>query len=77
MGYSRDLLYVKATAPRNEREVEQLHVMLMPFETPIFVARCTEVADLNRFAITRKPHIVQQTLRMPELKPFCFIINRN
>lgn len=81
MGYGRDILYVKpasaaASQPEN-REMEQLHTMLMPLEMPAHVARCTEVADLNRFAITRKPHIVQQMLRQPVLKPFCFIINRN
>ena len=78
---NRDLLVlskkVKVDPKDLEHEVELLHEILYKVESLANFCEATEVIDVNRYKIIRKPHIIEQIIREKSLKPFQFIFNRN
>lgn len=78
---NRDLLVLfkeeLMTPQAIEHEVELLHEMLYLVESIDNVCLVHEVIDLNKYKIHTRMHIIRNTLRMRELKPFIFLNNKN
>ena len=60
-----------------EHEVELLHEMLYRFECAENICTAHEIIDLNKYRIRNQPHVVRETLRLKEMKPFVFLNNKN
>ena len=60
-----------------EHEVEMLHELLFHTETMTNFCKANEIIDVNRYRIITKPHLIEQIVRQPSLKPFNFICNKN
>ena len=60
-----------------EHEVEMLHELLFHIETITNFCKANEIIDVNRYKIITKPHLIEQIVRRPTLKPFNFICNKN
>ena len=82
MGKSnRDLLVMfneQLMTPQSiEHEVELLHELLYDVEKIENLVTAHEVINLNKYKIQNKFHIVRDTIRQKELKPFIFLNNKN
>ena len=60
-----------------EHEVELLHELLYDVEKIENLVTAHEVINLNKYKIQNKFHIVRDTIRQKELKPFIFLNNKN
>lgn len=60
-----------------EHEVEMLHELLYDVEKIENLVTAHEVINLNRYKIQHQYHIIRNTIRMRELKPFIFLCNKN
>ena len=60
-----------------EHEVELLHELLYDVERIENLVTAHEVINLNKYKISNKFHIVRDTIRKKELKPFVFLNNKN
>ena len=60
-----------------EHEVEMLHEMLYMAESIDNVCLVHEIIDLNKYKVQSQMHILRNTLRKRELKPFVFLNNKN
>ncbi|HVZ57590.1 MAG TPA: hypothetical protein VG870_13075 [Chitinophagaceae bacterium] len=58
-----------------EQQVEYLHLILQHTESPEQFCTAHELVERNR--ITNKPRRILRAIRETELRPFCFLINRN
>ena len=78
---NRDLLVLfkeeLMTPQAIEHEVEMLHEMLYLVENIDNVCSAHEIIDLNNFKVRSEMHIIRNTLRRKELKPFVFLNNKN
>jgi hypothetical protein len=78
---NRDLLVLtKGTAIDPmfmEHEVELLNNILFNVENLQCFCVAHEIIDVNKYKIIQKPHLIQQTIKEKELKPFIFIFNKN
>ncbi len=60
-----------------EHEVELLHELLYDVERIENLITAHEVINLNKYKIQTKPHLIRETIRRKELKPFIFLSNKN
>jgi hypothetical protein len=60
-----------------EHEVEMLHGLLYDVEKIENLVTAHEVINLNRYKIQHQYHIIRNTIRMRELRPFIFLCNKN
>lgn len=60
-----------------QHEVEFLHEMLYTVENINNVCLAHEIIDLNKYKVHSQMHIIRETLRKRELKPFIFLNNKN
>ena len=60
-----------------EHEVEMLHELLYDVEKIENLVTAHEVINLNRYKIQHQYHIIRNTIRRRELKPFIFLNNKN
>ena len=60
-----------------EKELHQITRLLYNVESSQNYFLATEVIDLNRFRIIRKPNKVREALSKLVSKPFVFICNKN
>lgn len=60
-----------------EHEVEMLHELLYNVEKIENLVTAHEVINLNRYKIQHQSHIIRNTIRQRELKPFIFLNNKN
>ncbi len=60
-----------------EHEVEMLHELLFDVERIDNLIIAHEVININRYKIQHEPHIIKETLRTREIKPFVFLNNKN
>ena len=60
-----------------EHAVELLHELLFDVEKIENLVTAHEVINLNKYKIYNKFHIVRDTIRKKELKPFVFLNNKN
>jgi hypothetical protein len=78
---NRDLLVLSKKVSMDplelEHEVELLHELLYHVESLPNFCTCTEIVDINRYKIIRKPHLIEQVIREKSLKAFQFLFNRN
>jgi hypothetical protein len=78
---NRDLLVLfkeELMTPQSiEHAVELLHELLYDVERIENLVTAHEVIDLNKYKIYNKFHIVRDTIRKKELKPFVFLNNKN
>ena len=78
---NRDLLVLfkeELMTPQSiEHEVELLHELLYDVEKIENLVTAHEVINLNKYTIQNKFHIVRDTIRKKELKPFIFLNNKN
>ena len=78
---NRDLLVLfkeELMTPQSiEHEVELLHELLYDVERIENLVTAHEVINLNKYKISNKFHIVRDTIRKKELKPFVFLNNKN
>lgn len=78
---NRDLLVLfkeeLMTPQAIEHEVEMLHELLYEVERIDNLITAHEVINLNRYKIQHQPHIIRNTIRQRELKPFIFLNNKN
>jgi hypothetical protein len=77
--YNRDLLLLYKEEVYNDDliqyEVECLHRILLTVEhNDVF---CGAHELINRYKITRKKKAILKAVELPELKPFCFLLNKN
>ncbi|HAI83029.1 MAG TPA: hypothetical protein DCL43_05115 [Chitinophagaceae bacterium] len=79
--WNRDLLVLAKRNLLNEQQVnamlDQLNDILYSVENFEVFCKASEVLDLNKHKIIKKPHLIQQMIRAKELKPFIFICNKN
>ena len=78
---NRDLLVLfkeELMTPQSiEHAVELLHELLYDVERIENLVTAHEVINLNKYKIYNKFHIVRDTIRKKELKPFIFLNNKN
>jgi len=78
---NRDLLVLfkeELMTPQSiEHAVELLHELLYNVEKIENLVTAHEVINLNKYKIYNKFHIVRDTIRKKELKPFVFLNNKN
>jgi hypothetical protein len=78
---NRDLLVLfkeELMSPQSlEHEVEMLHELLYDVEKIENLVIAHEVINLNSYKIQSKIHIIRDTIRKKELKPFVFLSNKN
>ena len=78
---NRDLLVLfkeELMTPQSiEHAVELLHELLYDVERIENLVTAHEVINLNKYKIYNKFHIVRDTIRKKELKPFVFLNNKN
>ena len=78
---NRDLLVLfkeELMTPQSiEHAVELLHELLFDVEKIENLVTAHEVINLNKYKIYNKFHIVRDTIRKKELKPFVFLNNKN
>ena len=78
---NRDLLVLfkeELMTPQSiEHAVELLHELLYDVERIENLVTAHEVINLNKYKIYNKFHIVRDTIRQKELKPFIFLNNKN
>ena len=60
-----------------EHEVELLHELLYAVEKIENLVIAHEVINLNNYKIQNQYHIIRNTIRRRELKPFIFLSNKN
>lgn len=60
-----------------EHEVEMLHELLYNVEQIDNLVTAHEVINLNNYKIQNQYHIIRNTIRRKELKPFIFLNNKN
>ena len=60
-----------------EHEVELLHELLFTVEKMENLVIAHEVINLNKYKVQDDEHIIRDTLRKKELKPFIFLSNKN
>ncbi len=60
-----------------EHEVELLHELLYSVEQIDNLVTAHEVINLNNYKIQNQYHIIRDTIRKKELKPFIFLSNKN
>ncbi|MEO5781917.1 MAG: hypothetical protein ABIQ07_01520 [Ginsengibacter sp.] len=60
-----------------EHEVEMLHDLLYNVEQIDNLVTAHEVINLNNYKIQNQYHIIRNTIRRKELKPFIFLNNKN
>ena len=60
-----------------EHEVEMLHELLYEVEKIDNLITAHEVINLNKYKIQHQSHIIRNTIRQRELKPFIFLNNKN
>lgn len=60
-----------------EHEVEMLHELLYAVEKIENLIIAHEVINLNNYKIQNQSHIIRNTIRRRELKPFIFLNNKN
>lgn len=60
-----------------EHEVEMLHELLYAVEKIENLVIAHEVINLNNYKIQDQSHIIKNTIRRRELKPFIFLNNKN
>ena len=60
-----------------EHEVEMLHELLYTVEQIDNLVAAHEVINLNSYKIQNQYHIIRNTIRRKELKPFIFLNNKN
>lgn len=76
---NRDLLVLlrneNASQSAIEQEVESLNEMLVEAESPDRFCVAHELVERRR--ITSKPRRILKAVRYGELRPFCFLINKN
>ena len=60
-----------------EHEVEMLHELLYAVEQIDNLVAAHEVINLNSYKIQNQYHIIRNTIRRKELKPFIFLNNKN
>ncbi len=60
-----------------EHEVELLHELLYNVEQIDNLVTAHEVINLNNYKIQNQYHIIRNTIRRKELKPFIFLNNKN
>lgn len=79
--FNRDLLVLfkeELMSPQAiEHEVEMLHELLFAIEKIENLIIAHEVINLNRYKIQNQFHIIRNTIRRRELKPFIFLNNKN
>ncbi len=79
--HNRDIIVLTKKLTMNpeelEHEIEFLNDLLYHAESMYNLCNVTEIIDINRYRVIRKPHLVMQTFRAKEFKPFVFISNRN
>jgi len=77
----RDLLVISKNALEShdalEHEVQMLNTLLHEVEILRNIARSSEVFDLNRCRILKKPETVIKQLQQKQLRSFVFICNKN
>lgn len=78
---NRDLLVLfkeeLMTPQAIEHEVEMLHELLYDVEKIENLVTAHEVINLNRYKIQNQSHIIRNTIRQRELRPFIFLNNKN
>ena len=78
---NRDLLVLfkeeLMTPQAIEHEVELLHELLFSVEKIENLVTAHEVINLNRYKIQHEFHIIRNTIRRKEFKPFIFLNNKN
>ena len=78
---NRDLLVLfkeELMTPQSmEHAVDLLHELLFDVEKIENLVTAHEVINLNKYKIYNKFHIVRDTIRQKELKPFVFLNNKN
>ena len=78
---NRDLLVLfkeeLMTPQAIEHEVELLHELLFSVEKIENLVTAHEVINLNRYKIQNEFHIIRNTIRRKEFKPFIFLNNKN
>ena len=81
MSSKRDLLVlskrVSFDQQKLEHEVELLEAILMNIETTRNLCLFSEVIDVNRYKIIKKPYKIEKIVKQGELKPFQFLYNKN
>ena len=60
-----------------EHELELLHELLYEVEKTENLVAAHEVINLNNYKIQKQYHIIRNTIRRKELKPFVFLSNKN
>ena len=60
-----------------EHEVEMLHELLYAVEKIENLVIAHEVINLNNYKVQHQYHIIRNTIRRRELKPFVFLSNKN
>ena len=60
-----------------EHEVELLHELLYSVEKMDNQVIAHEVINLNKYKVQQDYHIIRETLRKKDLKPFIFLNNKN
>ena len=77
----RDLLVISKNALESEdslqEEVQMLNQLLHEVEIPKNIAFSSEIIDLNRCRIFKKPETVAKQLQEKSLQSFVFICNTN
>ena len=78
---NRDLLVLfkeeLMTPQAIEHEVELLHELLFTVEKMENLVIAHEVINLNRYKVQHDQHIIRETLRKKDLKPFIFLNNKH
>lgn len=78
---NRDLLVLVKDEFINQHqmqtELELLNAILFKLETVDTFCMAHEVFDVNRHKVIENRRKIEQIIRHTELKPFCFIINKN
>ncbi|MEP6616922.1 MAG: hypothetical protein ABJA57_10105 [Ginsengibacter sp.] len=78
---NRDLLVLfkeeLMTPQAIEHEVELLHELLYTVEKMENLVIAHEVINLNKYKVQTSVHIIRETLRNKDLKPFIFLNNKN
>ena len=79
--FNRDLLVLfkeDMMSPQAiEHEVEMLHDLLYMVDKIDNLVIANEIINLNNYKIQTKPHIIRETIRRQQLKPFVFLNNKN
>jgi len=78
---NRDLLVltkdVSIDKVQMERQVEQLHKILIAVESMQNFCTVNEIIDFNRYKIIDNPARIERMISQNKIKPFVFISNKN